>query len=140
MPGLRPENVPGYKIIKSNEGDIFISLNNLNDECIDKINRAFNDKITIEEYLEKYKKLVKTEYQKKCEKFNQPVKPHKHKKIVIEETASITPEEEYILKPKKKGSKKIIVKRGQAQKTKRKTGIKKRRLLIIDSDTEKLTN
>ena len=140
VPGLRPENVPGYKIIKSNEGDIFISLNNLNDECIDKINRAFNDKITIEEYLEKYKKLVKTEYQKKCEKFNQPVKPHKHKKIVIEETASITPEEEYILKPKKKGSKKIIVKRGQAQKTKRKTGIKKRRLLIIDSDTEKLTN
>ena len=56
------------------------------------------------------------------------------------ELASITPEEEYILKPKKKGSKKIIVKRGQAQKTKRKTGIKKRRLLIIDSDTEKLTN
>jgi hypothetical protein len=141
VPGLRPENVPGYKIIQSNESEVFISLNNLDEECIDRINRAFDNKITIEEYIEDYKKLVKTEYQKKCEKFNQPVKSHKHKKILIEETSSISPDEEYILKPKKKSSKKIIVNRGQPQnKTKRKTGIKKRRLLIIDSDTEKVNN
>ena len=46
--------------------------------------------------------------------------------------------EEFIIFPKKKPSKKILVKGEPKNKTKRKPGIKKKKLLIVDSDTEKV--
>jgi hypothetical protein len=134
VPGLRNKNVPGYKIIQSDEKDIFISLDNLNQDYDENIHRVFDNKITVEDYIEKYTKLVKTQYKKKCEKLNQPIKKHSKSRLIIEETSSISPEK-YIIKQPKKETKKVIVRKGQPQnKTKRRTGIKKRRVLIADSD------
>ena len=62
-------------------------------------------------------------------------KPTKNK-IIIEKTSPISPEE-FIMQPKKK-TKKVIIRGQPLNKTKRNPAIKKRRLLIIDSDTEKV--
>mgnify|MGYP000017504330 CR=1 FL=1 len=58
IPGFRPENVPGYKLIQSETGDVFISLNNLKEEGVEKIETAFRNRKSIEQYLEEYEILV----------------------------------------------------------------------------------
>ena len=59
IPGFRSENIPNYKIIQSNENDIFISIQQIkNNECINKINNAINKKISIEEYLKLFEKSI----------------------------------------------------------------------------------
>jgi hypothetical protein len=65
VPGFRPENVPNYKLIKSDKGDIFISLSNLNIECMNRIEEAFYEKITVDDYLKQFSKPTKTNYEKK---------------------------------------------------------------------------
>jgi hypothetical protein len=60
LPAFTPENVPNFKIIKSAKGDIFISLNEINEECSRNIKTAIMDKITINEYLDKFIKPPKT--------------------------------------------------------------------------------
>jgi hypothetical protein len=95
VPGLRPEHIPNYKIIQTNDKDITISLNKLNDKCFERINTEFESKIYIEEYLNTFMKPLKTEYKKK-------------KPIEIENKIKL--EEETIKKSKKmKKQHKIIV-------------------------------
>ena len=65
VPAFRPENIPIYKLIKSNDSDIFISLDKLNGECLDRIYNSFNESITIENYLKHFTKPKKTNYEKK---------------------------------------------------------------------------
>jgi hypothetical protein len=138
LPGFRSENVPNYKLIKSGEGDVFISLNKLNEECVKKIEDAIDDKISIDLYLDDFKIAKKTSYErKKCllSDEEEERKPNK-RKIVIEKTSPISPEE-FIMPPKKQ-TKKIIIKGQPLNKTKRNPAIKQRRLLIVESDTEKV--
>jgi hypothetical protein len=113
VPGFRPENVPGYKLILSNDGDVFISLDKLNDNCVERIYQAIENPISIESYLEKFTKPKKTIYVKKKparpiviesdSEDTPPVKPKvgRKKKIVVEEEEDATPS-----KPKKSQSKK----------------------------------
>jgi hypothetical protein len=66
VPGFRSEVIPNYKVILNNNEGVFISLNNLkNEECKIRLQEAFDNTITIEEYLERFTKIPKTKYNKK---------------------------------------------------------------------------
>ena len=141
IPGLRPENVPGYKLIQSNEKNVFISLNKLHDECIDTIRQAIGEKVSIENYLEHFKTPLTTNYKNKkparliIESDSDKAKPEKKKKIIIEETSPIS-QDEYILQPvvkKRKTKKREIKIKGKQLIPKNTT--KKRKLLIVDSSS-----
>ena len=145
VPGLRPENVPGYKLIQSDKGEIFISLDELNEDCLEKVKESIDDQVSIEEYLDKFTKPLTTNYEKKkperliIESDSDKPKPEKKKKILIEETTPVS-SEEYILKPvgKKRQTKKKQIKL-KGKNIQKKTNTKKRRLLIVDSSsTEKI--
>jgi len=62
LPGFRDENIPNYKLIKTNTGEVFIPISNL--ICPERV-IEITDKITIEGYLEDFTKNSKTNYQKK---------------------------------------------------------------------------
>jgi hypothetical protein len=143
IPGFRPENVPGYKLIKTNNDDYFISLDKLDGECVERIRDSIGHKVSIDDYLENFTKPIKTDYEKKkparliIETDSNEVKPEKKKKLIIEETKSVTPEKILVLNNKKQSRKKVIIKGNNNKMTKRNQ--KKRRLLIVDSaSTEKI--
>jgi len=146
IPGLRPENVPNFKIIKNDKGDMFISLDKLNNECVEKIKEAIKNKVSIEEYLEKYKIISKYKYEKKKpteflietdSEEEEKKKLNKKKKLIIEETSPIS--KEISIVQKNKPTRKVIIKGEPKNKSRRKPGINKRRLLIVESsDTEKV--
>ena len=98
LPAFRAENIPGYKIIISDQADIFIPLNKLNDEYVDRVHSAIENQITIENYLKEFIKSKKTTYSKKI-----PVKPIKP--ILIDSDSEDTPK----AKQKVQRKKKIIV-------------------------------
>ena len=144
LPAFRAEVVPGYKLIETDKDDIFISIRDLKEEGVNIIRDAFNTKITIKEYLEKFIKPSTTKYIKKKpaliieedEEENKPTPkatqklPIKPKtKLIIEETSPI-PVEEFIETPKKQTKKKLVLK---GRKTKK--NIVKKKLLIVDSST-----
>jgi len=142
IPGFRPENVPNYKLIQSEAGDVFISLNKLKEEGVEKIEEAFRNKKSIEEYLETYEIPKLTVYPVKkpqkllIESDEEPdkpvVKPKKRPPLKIETTTPISPEE-FIMKPKrKKSEKKVIFKGNKQNKTKKSTP-----LVIQRSSSEK---
>jgi hypothetical protein len=140
IPGYRPENVPNLKLIESNEGEVFISLNKLNEECVDKIRTAIANKESIDEYIEKFKKPIAATYEKKkparlqVESDSDEKQPvQRKKKLIIEETKPISPEE-YILKPTKKQTKRKVVLKGNA-KTKK---IIKKPLIVKSSSSENI--
>jgi hypothetical protein len=90
LPGFRPENIPSYKLILSDKNDSFISLDRLNDACVERIYNAIEEPVTIEEYLTDFIKPSKTKYVKK-----------KQNIIIIEEDEDEqeehVPEEEKVL-------------------------------------------
>ena len=137
IPGFRPENVPGYKLIKTDDDNVFISLNKLDEECVERIRESIEHKISIDDYLENFKKPITTEYEKKkparfiIETESDKVKPEKKKKFIIEETKSVSPEEFIFENKKKQSRKKVILKGNNNKMTKRNQ--KKRRLLVVDS-------
>jgi hypothetical protein len=140
IPGFRPENVPNLKIIKSNNKEVFISLKELNENCIENIETAIRNKISIEEYLESFTMPTKTIYEKKKplliqnenESEEYILKPKK-KKIIIEETTPVPTEKPII--NNKKPSRKIRIRGEPKNKSRRRPDIKKRKLLIVDSSS-----
>jgi hypothetical protein len=140
LPGFRPENIPNFKVIKSNNGDVFISLKELNEECVQNIEESIRNKITIEEYLDKFILPPKTKYEKKKPLLIESdseieIKPKKNK-IIIEETTPLTVEK-YVVNAKKP-SRKVQIRGEPKNKSKRRTDIKKRRLVIANSSTEQV--
>ena len=118
---------------------MFISLNKLKEEGVEKIEEAFRNKKSIEEYLENYEIPKLTVYPVKkpqrllIESDEEPerpvVKPKKRPPLKIESTTPISPEE-FIMKPKrKKSEKKVIFKGNRQNKT------KKRPPLVIESSS-----
>jgi hypothetical protein len=136
IPGYRPENVPSFKLIVSNENDVFISLNNLDENCKERIQYAVDNKISINEYLNHFIKPISSSYEKKkplrlkIDSESEEIKKPK-RKLIIEETKSISPEE-FIIVPKKKQTKKKVVLKGNT-KSKSKKNLKK---LIIEENSE----
>jgi len=100
LPGFRAENIPGYKVIISNEDDIFIPLNKLNENCVDRIHNAIENQTTITTYLQEFIKPKKTTYIKK-----KPSRP-----IIVDSDSEDTP------RPKVQRKKKIIVEEDIADK------------------------
>ena len=158
IPGFRPEHVPKFKIIKSDKKEVFISLDVLLDEeCLRKIETAIDNKITIEKYLSDFRILKKTAYKKKVcllvdsdkeeevklkknkkkliivdSDKEEEVKPNK-KKLIIENSSSNS---QGSPSPKSKQTKKDVTKVKTKNKTKRNKGIKQKKLLIIESDSD----
>ena len=138
IPGYRAENVPNLKLIESNDGDVFISLNKLSEECVEKIKQEFKNKESVENYIANFKKPVAAKYERKqptrlqIETDSDEIEPIKKKQnLVIEESSSISPEE-FIMKPKKKQTKKRVVLKGNP---KTKKNIKNKKLLIVESSS-----
>jgi len=92
LPGLRNENIPNYKIIQSDKEEVFISLEKLSVECNENILESIRNKITIEDYLKKFKKPLKTKYEKK-----KPI-------VILSESES----EDIQVKPKRKRIVKLV--------------------------------
>ena len=143
IPAFRAENVPNFKLIKSDKNDFFISLDKLNEECVERIEDSIKNKVTIEEYLENYSAQSKTRYAKKkpqrliiesdsdekeikpaIKRVEKQIKPEK-KNLVIEPTpkkrcpnGSSRNKKTGICEPK--------------NKTRKNPGIKKSKLLIVE--------
>jgi hypothetical protein len=147
LPGFRPENVPNLKIIKSNNGDVFISLEVISEECFANIEIALRNTISIEDYLKTFIMPPKTTYKKKVplliesDNEDDEIKPKEvkqtEKNIIIEEPISIS-SEEFIMQPKKKQSRKLVIKGETKNKSRRKQDINKKQILIIENDIEKI--
>jgi hypothetical protein len=54
IPGLKNEQVPEFKLIIDESDNFLIPINKLNDDCIDKIRNAFDNKLDINEYLDTF--------------------------------------------------------------------------------------
>lgn len=132
LPAFRSENIPGYKLIETDKEDIFIEINNLREEGIDIIRDAFENKITIKDYLEKFTKPTTTKYVKKgnlfIEEDEENLKPSvKVAKKVAKKLEAITTEQ-IVEEPKKQTKNKKIVLKGKQTKKSRKD------LFIITDD------
>ena len=93
LPGFSDKNIPNYKIVQSDKGEIFIPLRDIN--CIEKINEIIYNKISVEEYLEDFTKNSKTIYHKKtkCKELEEPLPNKKEsRKIIIENDEIIQPQ------------------------------------------------
>jgi len=140
LPGFRPENVPNFKIVKSNKGDVFISLKEISEDCIENIETTIRNKISIEDYLKSFIMPTKTIYEKKkplliqneSDSEEYKLKPKK-KKIIIEDTTPIPIEREVIRNVKP--SRKVQIRGEPKNKTRRRPDVKKRKLLIVDSSS-----
>jgi DNA-binding transcriptional MerR regulator len=67
IPGLKPQQIPGYKYIENDQNEAFISIDFLLNESKGEtmIQEAFRNKITIENYLTQFVKPSTTKYIKK---------------------------------------------------------------------------
>jgi len=143
VPGFRPENIPGYKIVSGNEGENFISLDKLNDECVERIYNAMDTSITIESFLQDFTKPKKTTYVKKkpiliidsdSEDIDKPVvkpKVQRKKKIIIQDDASPVIED----KPKKQTKKQTKKQEVKPKKDVTKRNVKKP-IIINDNNLQ----
>ena len=132
VPGISIDTPPEFKIIETDNNDVFIPLNKLlNCENKNKINDAFKNKIIFDEFLRDFnpKKLEKKNPKKKLiveddsdgeEVVKKPKKTKK--KLIVESTSSVTQSNdeaspEIVLKKKRKTKKTELV--GTKNKTKK---------------------
>jgi len=122
IPALQSENIPAYKIVQDNQNNIFISLN---EQCNNLISTAIKEKISINIYLEKFKKISKRKNPVFIENDNEDIEVEKQKippkippkkiskKILIDDTEPISLQPEINI-PKKRSRKiKPIILKGQ---------------------------
>jgi hypothetical protein len=117
VPGIGPEKKPAFKLIESDNNDVFISLSKLLDcEHKKEIFYAFKNKIIIEEFLRDFNpKNLKTKLriEDSSENEEEPVKKTKKqpkKKLIIESSSSVT--------ENNSSSPEIVIKKGKTKKTK----------------------
>ena len=136
IPGFRPENVPMYKLINDEEHNVFISLDKLNGECVERIKEAINNKISIRDFLENFTKPLTTNYEGKKPKrliVNNDsdadnVKPIRKQKLIV--NTSPVSSEQFVTQ--KKSRKKLVIK-GNKGTTKK--NVKQQPKLIVNGDT-----
>ena len=80
IPGLKNEQVPEFKLIVNENNNYLIPINNLNDDCVDKIRQSFDNKESIHEYLDKFIK-PKTKSVKPHVNIEDNIKPPTFKKM-----------------------------------------------------------
>jgi hypothetical protein len=121
LPGFRPQNIPVYRLVQSDTKDIFIPINKLNDECLENIRSAINNKLAVSEYLETFEKPTKTNYEKRKPAAliiddTPDEQPKRKTKLIIESESPISAEEVLVPAKKKRSRKKVLV-RGGSKKT-----------------------
>jgi hypothetical protein len=129
LPGFRAGVIPNYRLIQTNENNIFIELNKLNENCIDEITNCIKNKISIEDYLQnfskpqkKYKKknnvrlIIESDSEETQQNTEKKTNIKKPNKLIIEQTSPSVSSEEYILQPKHKSKKQVEIK-GKKNKT-----------------------
>ena len=83
IPGLRPENIPKFKVIINENKELFISVKNLvNIKCVESIETSFRDTNTVDDYLKNFVKQTKTKYIKKV-KLNILEESHEDPGVVV---------------------------------------------------------
>jgi hypothetical protein len=98
IPGLRSENIPGFKIIVSDNNDIYISAESIIDnDCSDKIDLIIKNNKSIEDFLNLFTKKTKTKLiveeevdldlnlNLNLENGKKPRKPRQKKAVIIKE-------------------------------------------------------
>jgi len=102
IPGFRPEVVPNLKFVETNTGDIFISLDKLNEPYQREIINQFSNTISIEEYLRGFIKPKKTHHQRKI-----PLLLQKKRKVIIDDDTDedADEDEEKVIEPIQKNIK-----------------------------------
>ena len=97
IPGLKNDQVPEFKLIIDENNHYEIPMNKLNDDCIDKIRNAMDNKVDISEYLNTF---IKSQNKNKSKStrinlLNDDVKPPTFKKMpkkklnIIEESTAL---------------------------------------------------
>ena len=125
IPGISPENKPAFKLIETDSNDVFIALDKLLDcDHKNKINDAFKDKISVDEFLREFnpKKLEKKKLRivDSSEDEKEPVKKAKKqpkKQLIIESSISTLSNDNK--------SSEIVIKKRKTKKT-RLVGIKQK--------------
>jgi hypothetical protein len=138
IPAFRTETVPGYKLIQTNTGDTEISLDKLNDDCVERMREAINTKVSVAAYLKLFKKPPATVYKKKTAFAIEADQPVKKTKVLVEEeaVADISPEEVFELPKKKRTRRKIAV----VKTAHNRTAKTRRPLIIASSSSDKSGN
>jgi len=88
IPGLKNEQVPEFKLIIDESNNYFIPINKLQDDCIDNIRQAFDNKVSIHEYLDTFIK-PKAKSTKLRINIEDDVKPPTFKKMPKKRTLNI---------------------------------------------------
>jgi hypothetical protein len=65
VPGRRPDIIPSFKYIQSNEGDIFIDLDILKEDCVIKLQDDIRTRISVKDFLQNYTKKTSKKYERK---------------------------------------------------------------------------
>ena len=145
LPGFGDKVIPNYKIIQSDNGEIFIPLRNIT--CLEKMSEIITNSITIEDYLKDFTKFSKTNYQKKTkckENEEQEEEPQKVKKIknkvVIESKKVINVPEDVALDEPVVLAKPVVVVQKESKekpKTKKNKEIKEKKVSNEKKGTRK---
>jgi hypothetical protein len=125
LPGFRPQNIPVYRLVQSETKDIFIPINKLNDECLERVRTAINNKLSISEYLETFEKPTKTNYDRRKQAGliiddTPDEQPKRKTKLIIESDSPISAEEVLVPAKKKRTRKKVLVRGGNKKTAKNK--------------------
>jgi len=131
LPAFTPENVPNFKIITSDKGDIFIYLKDISEECLINIQNAIRNKINIEEYFNtfvmpakkiyKKKKLLLIETDNESEEIRQRELIPIDREIIVKKTTQVLPEEIIMKRKRGRPSKKNLIRGGVKNKSKKNT-------------------
>ena len=150
IPGLRPQNIPIYKVIESDKLDIFISFDDIKGgNCLEELNSSIDNIVTIEEFLSNFKRPAFPSKKPKENNVNsdsdedrevivrRPVKKIA-KKVVVEESSPLIEEHEPqpisqnedVVVSKKK-SKKVQYVNKRATKTKKIIPVVNKKITVI---------
>jgi len=135
IPGFRPENIPMYKLVQDEDENVFISLDKLEEECVERIKESIINKISIEDYLKNFTKPLTTNYEVKKPKRlivnndsdTENVKPKRKQKLIV--NTSPVSSEQFVAQ--KKSRKKLVIK-GNKGTTRKNV---KQPKLIVNGDT-----
>jgi hypothetical protein len=105
-PGLREKNVPEYKVVLNEKDQMLISLDSIkpDSECSNKIRDAIRSYVSIDEYLNVYKRDNKYKYVKKRKDERKKPIAMLEEGLLLEEETPLQEQEEIIpvIKPKAK--------------------------------------
>ena len=121
-------------MIHSETDEIFISLDKLNSDCVERIKEAIDNKVSIQEYLENFTKPLTTKYEAKKPKRlianfdsdSEDIKQERKKKLIVNEMSSSS--QDFENKPKKRQTKKKL--EAKVDKSKTKKNLTKSKLIV----------